>query len=226
MKGFLSSSIGKKLIMSLSGLFLIVFLLVHLGLNLTMFLDPENGTVYNQAANFMATNPFVKIMEPVLGLGFIIHILYGFIVQLNNWKARGNDKYAVVNQKESSTWSSRNMIWLGIFVLGFLTVHMVNFYVKIKFTGGLEATSVDGVEMHDTFRLVVDLFDAWWYVLIYIISFVALGMHLHHAFWSAFQSIGLNNKIWRRRLAVLGDIYAVIIVVGFSVIPLYFYIFN
>lgn len=223
MKGFLSSSIGKKLLMSLSGLFLIVFLLVHLGLNLTMLFDPIDGTVYNKAANFMVTNPLIKVMEPILALGFIVHILYGFIVQLNNWKARGNDKYAVVNQKNSSTWASRNMIWLGIFVFAFLVVHIINFYVKIKFTGGVD--HVHGSDMHDTFALVASLFEIWWYDLIYIIGFIALGLHLHHAFWSAFQSLGINNKIWRKRLEVMGDIYTIIIVVGFSIIPLYFLIF-
>ncbi len=225
MKGFLSSSIGKKLLMSLSGLFLIVFLLVHLGLNLTMLFDPVNGKVYNVAANFMATNPIIKVVEPILALGFLIHIIYGLIVQLNNWKARGNNKYAVVNQKESSTWASRNMIWLGIFVFAFLVVHIINFYVKIKFTGDLDETSIGGKNIHDTFTLVTSLFEIWWYDLIYIISFVALGLHLHHAFWSAFQTLGWNNKIWRRRLEVISDIYAIIIVAGFSIIPLYFLIF-
>jgi succinate dehydrogenase / fumarate reductase cytochrome b subunit len=79
--------------------------------------------------------------------------------------------------------------------------------------------------MHDTFTLVAGLFDIWWYDVIYIIGFIALGLHLHHAFWSAFQTLGLNNKVWRRRLEVIGDIYTYIIVIGFSIIPLYFLIF-
>lgn len=224
MKGFLNSSIGKKLIMSLSGLFLIVFLVVHVSLNLTMLLDPVNGEVYNRAANFMGTNPIMKVMEPILALGFLVHILYGFIVQFNNWSARGENKYAVVNQKESSTWSSRNMIWLGVFVFAFLVVHVINFYAKIKFTGVPE-THVGGVEMHDTFNLVTGLFEMWWYDLIYIIGFVALGLHLRHAFWSAFQTIGINNKIWRKRLEAIGNIYTLLVVIGFTIIPLYFLIF-
>ncbi|MBN2891535.1 MAG: succinate dehydrogenase cytochrome b subunit [Bacteroidales bacterium] len=224
MKGFLSSSIGKKLLMSLSGLFLIVFLLVHLTVNITMLFDPIEGKVYNTAANFMGTNPIMKVMEPILAFGFFIHILYGFIVQFNNWKARGNNKYAVVNQKDSSTWASRNMIWLGIFVFAFLVVHIINYYAILKF-GEPPSTHVGGVEMHDTFKLVSDLFAIWWYDVIYIIGFIALGLHLHHALWSAFQTIGLNNKLWRRRLEVIGDIYTVIVVIGFTIIPLYFLIF-
>jgi succinate dehydrogenase / fumarate reductase cytochrome b subunit len=224
MKGFWTSSIGKKLLMSLSGLFLIVFLLVHLVMNLTMLFDPVNGEVYNLAANFMSTNPLIKIIEPVLAIGFFVHILYGVVVQVNNWKSRGNNKYAVVDQKESSSWASRNMIWLGIFIFGFLVVHIINFYVIIKF-GEPASVTINGKVMHDTFKLVVGLFEIWWYDLIYIISFIALGLHLHHAFWSAFQTIGFNNKLWQKRLVVIGDIYTYIIVIGFSIIPLYFLIF-
>ena len=225
MKGFWKSSVGKKFVMSLSGLFLIVFLLVHLSLNLTMLVDPVNGTAYNIAAHFMATNVFIKIMEPILALGFLFHIIYAFIVQLNNWKARGNDRYAMVNQKESSTWASRNMILLGIFVLAFLVIHIINFYWRLKVSGNVPTTTVNGEEMHDTFKLVTGLFGYWWYVAIYIIGFIALGLHLHHAFWSSFQTLGWNNKKWRRRLEVIGDIYAYVIAIGFSIIPLYFYIF-
>ena len=211
--------------MSLSGLFLIVFLLVHLSLNLTMLVDPVKGTAYNIAAHFMATNVAIKIMEPILALGFLFHIIYGVIVQMNNWSARGNDRYAKVNQKDSSTWASRNMIYLGIFVLAFLVVHVINFYWQLKVTGTAPTTSVSGEEMHDTFALVTGLFGQWWYVAIYVIGFIALGLHLHHAFWSSFQTLGWNNKKWRRRLEVIGNIYAYVIAIGFSIIPLYFYFF-
>lgn len=224
MKGFFKSSIGKKFIMSLSGLFLIVFLLVHLTMNLTMLIDPIKGTAYNLAAHFMETNVIIKVIEPLLALGFLFHILYGIIVQLNNWKARGNDKYAKVNQKESSTWASRNMIWLGVFVLSFLVVHIINFYTVIKF-GTLSTTTIHGVEMNNTFVLVSGLFENWWYDLIYIIGFIALGLHLHHSFWSSFQTLGWNNLKWRKRLEVIGDIYAYVIAIGFTIIPLYFLIF-
>lgn len=224
MKGFLKSSIGKKFIMSLSGLFLIVFLLVHLIMNLTMLIDPINGKAYNLAANFMGTNPIIKVIEPLLAIGFFIHILYGIVVQLNNWKARGNDKYSKVDQKDSSTWASRNMIWLGIFVFSFLIVHLLNYYVVLKF-GAPPTTTIKGQEMHNTFALVTGLFENWWYDLIYIIGFIALGLHLHHAFWSALQTLGLNNLKWRKRLEVIGDIYTYVITIGFTIIPLYFLIF-
>ncbi len=223
MKGFWKSSIGKKFVMSLSGLFLIVFLLVHLSLNLTMLVDPVKGTAYNAAAHFMETNVFIKIMEPILALGFLFHIIYAFIVQFNNWSARGNDSYSMVNQKESSTWASRNMIWLGIFVLAFLVIHIINFYWQLKVSG--KAPIIPNSHEYNTFILVTSLFKQWWYVAIYLIGFISLGLHLHHAFWSSFQTLGWNNKKWRRRLEVIGDIYAYVIAIGFSIIPLYFYIF-
>jgi succinate dehydrogenase / fumarate reductase cytochrome b subunit len=191
-----------------------------------MLFDPVNGTAYNIAAHFMATNIAIKIMEPILALGFIFHIVYGIIVQLNNWKARGNDSYAIVDQKESSTWSARNMIYLGLVVWAFLILHIINFYWKIKYTGGLETVTINGVQMHNTFKLVTDLFQYWWYDALYIIGFIALGLHLHHAFWSSLHTLGWNNKKWRRRLEVIGDIYAYVITIGFTIIPLYFYIFK
>lgn len=221
MKGFWKSSVGKKIIMSLSGIFLMLFLLMHLSVNLTMLIDPVKGDVYNKAAHFMSTNPIIEIIEPILVLGFVLHILYSIIVQINNWKARGNSSYAEFDQNKSSSWASRNMIWLGIFILGFLVLHIINFTVKIKF--GNVAQTPEGID--DTFKLVVSLFDIWWYDIIYIISFIALGLHLHHAFWSALQTIGLNNSNWMRRLQVIGDVYTYVVVIGFTIIPLYFLIF-
>ena len=221
MKGFWKSSVGKKLIMSLSGIFLMLFLLMHLSINLTMLIDPIKGDAYNKAAHFMASNPIIKVIEPILVIGFVFHILYSFVVQLNNWKARGNSRYAEFDQNKSSSWASRNMIWLGIFIFGFLVLHIANFTIKIKF-GNVPQTP-EGID--DTFKLVVSLFDIWWYDVIYIISFIALGLHLHHAFWSALQTIGLNNSKWMKRLQIIGDVYTYIIVIGFTLIPLYFLIF-
>lgn len=222
MSSIFSVSTGKKLIMSISGLFLIVFLLVHLGINLLLFVGAD---AYNAGAHFMATNPVIKIMEPLLALGFIVHILYATILTLQNQKARP-ENYSTVNQSESSTWPSRNMYILGGLILTFLVIHIINFYWKIKVLGGhgLPTTFVDGVEMHDTFRLVTDLFKKWWYVLIYVIGIIFLGLHLSHAFWSAFQSIGLSNILWRKRLNVIGQIYTYLIAIGFASIPIYFLI--
>lgn len=221
MSNFLTSSIGKKVIMSLSGLFLIAFLCVHLTLNLFLIFD-NSGVLFNHGAYFMATNPAIKIMEPILAIGFLVHIIWATVLTLQNRKARPIG-YAQSNQSCNATWASRNMYILGGLVLIFLIIHLYNFWWNIKVTGDLEAVVIDGVEMENTYLLVSGLFKASIvYCLLYLLGAIFLGLHLTHGFWSAFQSIGFSNNIWRKRLECLGYIFAVIIAVGFSIIPLYF----
>jgi len=218
MANIFSSTIGKKLIMSLSGLFLITFLLVHLSVNLTMLVSSD---LYNEAAHFMATNPFIKVMEPMLALGFFVHVMYAFVLTFRNMKSRPV-AYAVKKEGNSSTWSSRNMLVLGAFLLTFMAVHIVNFWWKMKISGEIGSVVVNGVEMHDSFALVTSLFKCWQFDILYIVSFVLLGLHLVHGFWSAFQTIGMNNNKWFKRLKCAGTIYAVVVVLGFTIIPVYF----
>lgn len=231
MNGFLKSSIGKKLIMSLSGIFLMVFLLVHLGLNSLLMFD-SSGDLFNEAAHYMATNPLMKIMEPILGLGFIVHILWSAWITIENRRANPV-KYAVVDQKNASTWASRNMFVLGSVIFIFLVLHLMHFWYEMKIVGisdKLPETVINGTAMHDSFYLVSGLFtDADLgiiYSVLYILGAIGLGLHLHHAFWSSLQTLGWSNDIWRKRFTVVGDIYAVIIAGGFSIIPIYFLIFG
>lgn len=219
MSNLLCSSIGKKLIMSITGLFMMTFLVLHLILNLLLL--SSDGTAYNTAVHFMGTNPLIKIMEPVLAAGFIFHIVYAAILTLKNSQARPVG-YKVQNQGNSSSWASRSMVPLGLAILLFLGLHIFNFYVKMKFTGGLDEVSIDGVMMHDAYTFVGSLFLNPVYDLIYIAAFILLGIHLSHGFWSAFQSIGLSNEIWKHRLSTIGTVYAVAITVGFCIIPLFY----
>lgn len=223
MSNFLTSSIGKKIILSLSGLFLIAFLCVHLALNLLLIVD-NSGDLFNIGAHFMATNPIIKIVEPILAIGFIIHIILASILTLQNRSARPI-KYDLRRQLGNCTWSSRNMYILGGLVLIFLLVHLWNFWWKIKFAGDplLAEINVDGTAMENTYALVSGLFkSSIIYCLLYILGGIFLGLHLTHGFWSAFQSIGFCNQIWRKRLECLAKIFAFIIAAGFSIIPLYF----
>ena len=223
MSNFLTSSIGKKIILSLSGLFLIAFLCVHLALNLLLIVD-NSGELFNIGAHFMATNPIIKIVEPILAIGFIIHIILASILTLQNRGARPI-KYDLRRQSGNCTWSSRNMYILGGLVLIFLLVHLWNFWWKIKFAGDplLTEINVDGTAMENTYALVSGLFkSSIIYCLLYILGGIFLGLHLTHGFWSAFQSIGFCNQIWRKRLECLAKIFAFIIAAGFSIIPLYF----
>ncbi len=223
MSSFLSSSIGKKLFMSLTGFFLMSFLIVHLSINLLLIFD-DTGALFNQGANFMVTNPIIKVVEPILALGFLLHMIYASYLTILNMMARPVG-YKKVNQAQASTWASRNMYVLGALILTFMVLHIMNFYWKLKVDHSVGAVLVNGVEMHDTYTLVSGLFKtSLLYSIIYITGSVLLGIHLTHGFWSSFQTIGWSGNIWRKRLEVVGKIFAYIIAIGFSIIPLYFII--
>jgi succinate dehydrogenase / fumarate reductase cytochrome b subunit len=225
MSNFFTASIGRKFLMSITGLFLMLFIVVHLTINLLLIFD-DSGDLFNMGAHFMATNPAVKIMEPLLGLGFLIHIIWSFLISWENWKARPV-KYNKQDLSNASSWSSRNMLILGALVLVFLVIHLYNFYLKIKITGSplLDHVTVGGVDMENTYKLVSSLFIGnWIYSLLYVAGGILLGLHVTHGFWSSFQTIGLNNQIWMKRLQTIAWVYAAIVAVGFSVIPLYFLI--
>lgn len=225
MSNFLSASIGRKVFMSLTGLFLISFLFVHLTLNLLLIFD-DTGNLFNQGAHFMATNPIIMIMEPILALGFIIHIIWSGWITLENMRARPQGYASGDNQL--SWWApSKNMFILGGMILIFLILHLYNFWVKIKITGDplLDQATGTGIEMHNTYALVSTLFKEYpVYDFIYILSGIFVGLHISHGFWSAFQTIGLNNANWMKRLKFLANLIAVVLAVGFAIIPLYFLI--
>lgn len=224
MSKFISASIGQKFVMSITGLFLVSFIAVHLIVNLLLIFD-DTGVLFNQGAHFMETNPVIKIMEPLLGLGFMIHIIWSFFLEYQNWTARPV-KYNKKNVGDSSSWASRNMLVLGALVLVFLVMHIIDFFWIIKFAPhSMESTIIGGNEVENTYALVSDLFiNSAVYDIFYVIGAVLLGFHLSHGFWSAFQTLGLSNKHWMKRLQFLGKVYAIIVAVGFSVIPLYFLI--
>ena len=130
---FLSASIGRKFLMSITGLFLIMFLLVHMAINLLLIFD-DSGDLYNMAAHFMATNPMIKVMEPVLAIGFIVHIIWSLIITLQNMRARPVG-YNKTQQSVNSTWASRNMLILGAMLFVFMGLHLYHFWYKMKIAG-------------------------------------------------------------------------------------------
>ncbi|NOQ92890.1 MAG: succinate dehydrogenase [Flavobacteriaceae bacterium] len=208
MSGLTSSSLGRKVAMSLSGFFLITFLLVHLGVNLTLFVGAET---FNAASHFMATNPLIQVMQYVLAAGFIFHIAMGIRLELKN-RASRPIKYAKNNAAANSGWASRNMIVTGILVLLFIVIHLKDFFIQIKFG-----------EVHDDYLLVVELFKNPMYVLIYVIAFVLLGIHLSHGFQSAFTSVGARAPKYLKCVKNVGMAFSYLIALGFSVIAIYFY---
>lgn len=214
------SSITKKVIMSLAGLFLIVFLLIHLGINIFLLPIVEgNKEVFLAAAEFMSTFWPMKVMEVALFGGFILHGLYGIIVQIQNWKSRGTEAYKVPSKTQTS-FSSQTMIWTGVLVLLFLAMHLYQFYfVKLGIVEG--AMLANGHP--DFYTIAVTLFtNDMVFSSIYILLFIALGFHLFHAFQSAFQTLGWNHPKYTPLVKTLGNIYAIVVPLGFIIIPLYF----
>ncbi len=220
-KTFLNlSSLSQKYIMALAGIFLMLFLIFHLATNLLM-LAGDGGAAFGRAVEFLTQNPAIKIMEYVLFAGFLIHIILGVALQLQNTRARPV-KYHKALQTETSLFS-RFMFHTGVIIFIFLIIHLVNFFfVKLGWVDipGEAGQVADG---HDFFSMAQLLFANAWYVAGYILAFIFLGFHLKHAFQSAFQSLGLNHTKYTPAIKVIGTIYAIAISVGFSIIPLYFY---
>jgi len=203
------TTIGRKIVMSLLGLFLVMFLAVHLGINLLLL--SSNPDLFNEASHFMATNPAIQVGQYVLALGFILHIIFGSVLTLQNNAARPKG-YVKSNPAANSGLESRTMIYTGLLILLFLFLHLKDFFFVIKF---------GEVPSGGDYVLVTELFGIWYYTLIYVVAFILLGLHLNHGFQSAFQSIGLNNKTWTPIWKIIGTIYSVVIAGGFSLIALY-----
>jgi succinate dehydrogenase / fumarate reductase cytochrome b subunit len=219
MKSIFSSSIGKKLIMSLAGLFLITFLVVHLGINLLLFLDSKEP--FNKAANFMASNPVIKVMEIILFGGFLLHMIYGLILSIQNMLARPIG-YKKANFSQTSFFS-KYMFHTAVVLLIFLVLHLLDFYIKSKFFGEVGTVHYDGKEYHDLAGLVILRFHIGWVVIVYVIALLGLGFHLHHGFQSAFQTLGLNHPVYTPIIKALGVMYSIVVTLGFMSIPLVIY---
>lgn len=211
MSNIFSSSIGKKLVMSITGLFLIVFLVVHLIINLTALMGEA---AYMAACGFME-NPIILVMVPVLAAGFAVHIIYSIIITMANMKARPV-AYAVENKAEASSWASRNMFVLGLIVLGFLCLHLSHFWAK------MQLLHLMGGEAQNPYVLVKELFGQPLYCAIYVVWIAALYFHISHGFWSAFQTLGANNSKWIPRLQCAAKVYAIVVALGFISIPIFF----
>jgi succinate dehydrogenase / fumarate reductase cytochrome b subunit len=207
------SSIVKKLVMSISGLFLIVFLLLHLSINLSAI---ASESAYNAACKFMDTNIFIQIMVPVLALGFVVHIFMACWITLSNMRTRPV-AYAAGNRTKASSWASRNMFVLGIVVLGFLAVHLSHFWAKMQLKHFLGQHGAD-----NPYLLVKTTLENPVWAMVYLVWIVALWFHLTHGFWSAFQSIGANNSKWLPRLKCIAVIFATVVALGFAMVVFWF----
>jgi succinate dehydrogenase / fumarate reductase cytochrome b subunit len=225
-KQVFTSSVGKKLVMGLTGISLVLFLIVHAGINACIFADlvnpEENGEMFNKAAHFMGSTVLIRIMEIGLFAGIILHIAQGYLLTLENQKRRSVG-YAVT-YKDGSKWYSRSMGLLGTLILIFLILHLYHFWVSARFTGkGLEEEiTYNGVVMHNMFGLMKATFTEWWIVVVYALGCVSLAYHLAHGFQSAFKTLGVHNKRYNIMLVSIGYGYSIIIAAIFILMPISF----
>ncbi len=221
---FMNSSIGKKIVMSLTGIFLILFLTVHLIGNLQLLI-PDGGKTFNEYAHFMGHNKLIQIVSIGNFFFILLHIVYGIMLTLGNQKARPV-QYAHAGATKKVSWSSKNMALLGTVILIFLVVHLQAFWAKSKF-GGLEETALaGGVHGHDLYKATVIAFKEWWIVVLYVISMVGLAFHLIHGFQSAFQTIGFNHRKYTPFIKALGFGYAIIVPLLYAIIPVIMFFQN
>ncbi|MBI5010542.1 MAG: succinate dehydrogenase cytochrome b subunit [Bacteroidia bacterium] len=214
MSKVLFASISKKFVMALAGLFLLTFLPVHLIINFLLL--KNNPEPFNKAAHFMATFPLIKIFEIVLMAAILIHVIYGIYLQISNWIARPVG-YVSGNKAETSFFS-KFMIWTGATVLIFLVLHFFNFYfIKLGLVQG---------DPENFYSIAHDLFQIPAYNYIYLTCFLLLGFHLYHAFSSAFQTLGLNHRIWTPIVKKVALFYAILIPSGFAFISITLWLFR
>ncbi len=210
-----SYSIGRKILMGLTGIFLITFLLVHCFVNSLIFFN-DGGETFNIGAHFMTSNWIIRAMEVVLFAGILAHIFLALQLTIQNRRARPV-KYAVNGGNSNSKWYSRWMGLLGTLILMFLIVHIKHFWVVTRITG-LEIQDINGND--NLFFLMKETFTEPWVIALYFIAMISLAYHLLHGFQSAFQSLGLNHKKYTPLIKKLGLCFSLVIPALFASMPL------
>ena len=216
-----TSSVGKKFVMGFTGIFLILFLVVHVGVNACIW-AMDDGQMFNLAAHFLGSTVVMRILEIGLFLGFIAHIVQAYVLEMQNRKKRSIG-YDVPMGNKGSKWYSRYMGWLGTFVLLFLVIHLKNFWVPSRFTDMPEVSYQPGIEVHDLFSLMKDTFQNVWIVIIYLIGCLALAYHLMHGFQSAFRSLGVSNYRYLKIIRSVGIGFSIVVCIAFAMMPISMY---
>ena len=212
-----TSSIGKKMFMSISGCVLVLFLTFHMCMNLALVVSDE---AYNAICGFLGANWYAVVATIALALVVVLHFGLAILLTIQNLKARGSIRYAVTKREQGVEWSSKNMLVLGFVVLAGLGVHLLNFWLKMMYAelqgaheialGGAMVAPTDGA------AIVRFYFSKWYYILIYLVWFAGLWLHLTHGVWSMMHSLGLNNQIWFKRMKCISWIVSTLIVGGFA----------
>lgn len=217
---FFTSSVGKKFVMALTGIFLISFLIIHVCINACIFndlVDPnDNGDMFNRAAHFMASSMVVRTLEYGLFIGFLIHIIQGYVLEAKNLSRRGQG-YKVNLANKGSKWYSRTMGLLGTLLLLFLIMHIAHFWVPSRITGLEE---VEGKNYHNMFQVMVDVFQNPLVVVLYVLGCISLAYHLLHGFQSAFRTLGVHNNRYISVVKGLGAAFSIIVPFVFALMPI------
>lgn len=213
----INSSIGRKVVMSVTGIALILFLTFHMSMNIVALFS---GEAYNMICEFLGANWYAVVATVALGALTVAHIVYAFILTAQNRSARGNERYAVTGSSPKVEWASKNMLVLGIIVFLGMLLHLFNFWYNMMFA--------EIVGMHtqfhpaDGFAYIKETFANPVFVVLYIVWICAIWFHLSHGFWSAMQTLGINGKVWFNRWKVIGLVYTSLLMLGFLIVVLAF----
>ena len=217
-----NSSLGKKLVMSVTGCCLVLFLLFHMSMNLVALVSAE---AYNVVCAFLGANWYAVVATVALGAMVVIHFVYALILTVNNYKARGTQRYAVTVNEPGVEWASKNMLLLGFIVVVGLLLHLAHFWSKMMFVELLgHHENALGLSPTDGAALIKYTFSQWYNVVLYIVWLAGLWLHLNHGVWSMFQTVGWANDTWYPRLKCASKIVSTLVVLGFMAVVVAFYV--
>jgi len=213
--------------MALTGIFLITFLIVHVGVNACIWAN-DSGEMFNKAAHFMGSTVLIRIVEVGLFVGFFIHIIQGYVLTAQNRKKRGGVAYAIPYGNQGSAWYSRSMGLLGTLLLLFLIMHIYHFWTPSRLGGianihELEPVDYDGKEYHNLFGEMVSVFQNPIIVVLYVLGCISLAYHLLHGFQSAFRTLGMGNSRYVKMIQSLGAGFSIIVPLTFAMMPVSIY---
>jgi succinate dehydrogenase / fumarate reductase cytochrome b subunit len=222
----INSSVGRKVVMSVTGVALVLFLTFHMAMNLVALISAQ---AYNLICEFLGANWYALVGTVALAALFVIHIIYAFWLTLQNRRARGNERYAVTAKPKTVEWASQNMLVLGLIVIIGLGLHFLDFWCKMQLPeimhmAGVHVSAAVMANVSNGVYHIQQTFANPVFVVLYLVWLFALWFHLTHGFWSAMQTLGWNNKVWIERWKCISNIYTTIIVLGFAVVVVAFYI--
>ena len=220
------SSITKKLIMAITGGALVLFLLFHGSMNIVAIIKPEG---YNKICEFLGANWYALIATAGLAALMVFHLIYAFVLSFQNYKARGKQRYAVVDRQEGVSWASKNMLVIGAIVLLGLGLHLFNFWANMQLPEVLHKLGMHVEEdvmalVADGSHYIVNTFSCSVYSIVYLVWLAFLWFHLAHGVASVMQSIGWNNHVWKNRIEVIGKVVAALIVLLFASVVIYYWL--